>query len=71
MQRKQCCQHRCKAGQRLGSNLSAADVLAIGEPAVRLDIEFERSGVGPELATDVVRERQDNNPHHCDEDCPD
>ena len=71
MQRKQCRQHRRKAGQCLGSNLSAADVFTIRELAVTIYVELECSGIDPELATDVVRKRQANHPHHCDEDGPD
>ena len=71
MQRKQCRQHRRKAGQCLGANLSAADVFTIRKLAVSVYIELESSRVSPELTADVMRERQANNPHHRDEDCPD
>ena len=71
MQRKQCRQHRRKAGQCLGSNLSAADVLAIRKLAVSVYIQLERRRVGPELTADVVRERQADNAQHCDDDHPD
>lgn len=71
MQRKQCCQHGGKAGQCLGSNLSAAYVLTIGKPAVAIYVKLECSRIDPELTADVVRKRQAHHPHHCDEDCPD
>jgi hypothetical protein len=71
VQRKQCRQHRRKAGQCLGANLSAADVFAIRELAVSVYIQLESSRVSPELTADVVREGQANNPYHCGEDCPD
>lgn len=56
MQRKQCCQHRCKAGQRLRSNLSAADVLTIRELAVTIYVKLKCSRIDPKLTADVVRE---------------